>query len=53
MLREVAEHLKRPTSLEKVYFILYDEQALAAFEKVWAEMSARGELDDAAAAGRA
>jgi O-acetyl-ADP-ribose deacetylase (regulator of RNase III) len=53
MLREVAEHLKKPTSLEKVHFVLYDEQALAAFEKVRTEMSARGELNDAATAGRA
>jgi O-acetyl-ADP-ribose deacetylase (regulator of RNase III) len=53
MLREVVDHLKKPTSLEKVYFVLYDRQALAAFEKVRAEMSARGELDEAAAAGRA
>ncbi|MGD0907643.1 MAG: macro domain-containing protein [Candidatus Acidiferrales bacterium] len=52
MLSEVVEHLKKPTSLEKVYFVLYDEQALAAFEKVRAEMAAREELDDAASAGR-
>jgi len=53
MLREVVEHLKETSSLEKVYFVLYDELALAAFEKVRAEMAARGELDDVAAAGRA
>ncbi len=52
MLREVVAHLKSPTSLEKVYFVLFDTGALAAFEKVWAEMAARGELDDASAAGR-
>ena len=52
MLREVAEHLKKPTSLEKVYFVLFDARALEAFEKVWAEMAARGELDDAPAAAR-
>src|SRR5271166_187066 len=34
MLREATEHLKKPTSLEKVYFVLFDAHALAAFEKV-------------------
>ena len=52
MLREVAVHLKKPTPLEKIYFVLFDAGALTAFEKVWAEMAARGELDDASAAGR-
>jgi hypothetical protein len=52
MLREVAEHLKGTTSLEKVYFVLFDVRALAAFEKVWAEMGARDELDCTPAAGR-
>jgi O-acetyl-ADP-ribose deacetylase (regulator of RNase III) len=52
MLREVAEHLKGPTSLEKVHFVLFDARALAAFEKVWADMTARGELDTTPAAGR-
>src|SRR5580658_1456259 len=31
MLREVVEHLKRPTSLEKVYFVLFDAHALSEF----------------------
>ena len=35
MLREVVEHLKGSTSLEKIYFVLFDARALAAFEKVW------------------
>ena len=52
MLREVVEHLKGPTSLEKVHFVLFDARALAAFEKVRSEMAARGELDAASAAGR-
>jgi O-acetyl-ADP-ribose deacetylase (regulator of RNase III) len=47
MLREVAEHFTTPTSLEKVYFILFDPQGLAEFEKVRAEMVASGELQDA------
>lgn len=40
MLREVVEHLKAPTSLEKIYFVLFDAAALAEFEKAWAEMGA-------------
>jgi O-acetyl-ADP-ribose deacetylase (regulator of RNase III) len=55
MLREVAEHLKKPTSLEKVIFVLFDARSLEAFEKVWKEMTARGEfreeVDDASGAG--
>ena len=52
MLHEVVEHLKGSTSLEKVYFVLFDARALAAFEKVWAEMAARGGLDGTPAAGQ-
>jgi len=52
MLREVVDHLKGATSLEKIYFVLFDAGALAAFEKVRAEMAARGELDSASAAGQ-
>jgi O-acetyl-ADP-ribose deacetylase (regulator of RNase III) len=52
MLREVVDHLKGPTSLEKIHFVLFDAPALAAFEKVWAEMAARGALDSASAAGQ-
>ena len=48
MLREVAEHLNGSASLEKVYFVLFDAGALAAFEKVWADLAARCELDPAA-----
>ena len=50
MLREVVDHLKGPTSLERIHFVLFDASALASFEKVWAEMDARGELDSATAA---
>ncbi len=42
MLREVAEHLKGKTSVEKVYFVLFDQAALSAFERVWKEMRAQG-----------
>lgn len=47
MLRGVAEHLKKPTSFEKIYFVLFDAQALSEFEKVRSKMSAGGEFDAA------
>lgn len=52
MLREAAEHLKKPTSLEKIYFVLFDERALSEFENVWTEMAAGGEFGGAAQLGR-
>jgi O-acetyl-ADP-ribose deacetylase (regulator of RNase III) len=54
MLREVVEHLKRPTTLEKVYFVLFDQAAVEVFEGVWNKMKAQGQVDAAAgAAGNA
>jgi O-acetyl-ADP-ribose deacetylase len=52
MLREVAEHLKKPTTLEKICFVLFDAQALSEFEKVLAEMAAAGEFEAAPQAER-
>ena len=52
MLGEAAAHLKAPTSLEKIYFVLFDARALAAFENVFREMDARGELGEARARGQ-
>ena len=51
MLREVVEHLKTPTSLEMIYFVLFDKRALSDFEAVWAEMGAAGDLQGAPPAG--
>ncbi len=51
MLREVVEHLKGPTTLEKVYFVLFDQAAVEAFEGVWSKMRAQGQVDAAAGAG--
>jgi O-acetyl-ADP-ribose deacetylase len=53
MFREVVQHFKQPTTLEKVHFVLFDAKALAAFEKVLREMNDRGDLADAQAAGPA
>ncbi len=47
MLREAVEHLKKSTSLEKIYFVLFDAPALSEFEKALAEMAAAGELQGA------
>jgi len=38
MLDEVVEHLRGQTSLEKVYFVLYDQSALQTFQAVWEKM---------------
>ena len=42
MLREVAKHFEGPTSLEKVKFVLFDEEALGAFQSAWNELKAKG-----------
>jgi O-acetyl-ADP-ribose deacetylase (regulator of RNase III) len=52
MLREIAEHLKKPTSIEKIYFVLFDAHALSEFEKVRSELTAGGEFDAAPQAER-
>jgi O-acetyl-ADP-ribose deacetylase (regulator of RNase III) len=52
MLREVVEHLKQPTSLEEIYFVLFDAHALSVFEKVRTEMNAVAEAQNAPPAER-
>jgi O-acetyl-ADP-ribose deacetylase len=42
MLREMAKHFESPTSLDKIYFVLFDEEALGIFQTVWGEMNAKG-----------
>ncbi|HXJ91404.1 MAG TPA: macro domain-containing protein [Terriglobia bacterium] len=41
LLGETLEHLKSRTSLEHIYFVLYDEQALHTFEETYRRLSAR------------
>lgn len=41
MIREVLEHLKSRTSLEAIYFVLYDDAALKVFEQTYARLTAR------------
>src|SRR5260370_6214337 len=40
MLREAAEHLRGETSLETVYFVLFDEAAQGVFERAWRKIQA-------------
>lgn len=42
MLEETVKHLKGPTSLEKVYFVLFDRPSLREFEQAWEEMKKSG-----------
>jgi O-acetyl-ADP-ribose deacetylase len=35
MLTEAAQHLKGDTSLERIYFVLFDSQAYETFRRVW------------------
>jgi len=41
MLREVLKHFEGPTSLEKIYFVLFDAEALGAFTSTWTEIQAK------------
>ncbi len=40
MLREAARHLKEETSLETIYFVLFDEAARRVFEQAWKQIQA-------------
>lgn len=35
MLREAAQHLQAGSTLDKIYFVLFDEEARAVFRDVW------------------
>jgi O-acetyl-ADP-ribose deacetylase (regulator of RNase III) len=38
MLHEAAEHLRNGSSLETIYFVLFDDHATGIFERVWKRM---------------
>jgi O-acetyl-ADP-ribose deacetylase len=42
MLYEAVKHLEKPTSLERIYFVLIDKPSLDVFEQVWNEMKRLG-----------
>jgi len=41
MLRAVLDHIKMRTSLEKIYFVLFDDVALKVFEDSYQQLTAR------------
>ncbi len=41
MIPEVLDHLKSRSSLEKVYFVLFDDAALKVFEETYKKLTAR------------
>jgi len=45
MLGEVVGHLKGPTTLEKIHFILFDRSALDVFEQVWTQMKGQAKAE--------
>jgi len=51
MLREAAQHLRGETSLETVYFVLFDEAAQGVFERAWRKIQAEPAADSAGAKG--
>lgn len=50
MLREAAEHLRVETSVERVHFVLFDDEAIEIFQKVWKKLQA--ELPSGAAGAK-
>ena len=51
MLRETVAHLKGPTTLQRVCFVLFDELACETFRQVWEEMKQQGKLPDDSTGG--
>jgi O-acetyl-ADP-ribose deacetylase (regulator of RNase III) len=41
MLKAVLDHIKMRTSLEKIYFVLFDDAALKVFEEAYQQLTAR------------
>jgi len=41
MITEVLKHLKARSSLEKIYFVLYDDAALKVFEETYTQLTGR------------
>jgi O-acetyl-ADP-ribose deacetylase len=42
MIQEVLRHLERRTSLERIHFVLYDENSLKVFEQAYGELTRNG-----------
>jgi O-acetyl-ADP-ribose deacetylase (regulator of RNase III) len=41
MLTEVLEHIRSRTTLDKIYFVLYDDAALRVFEETYTQLTGR------------
>ena len=41
MLQEAANHLRNGSSLETIYFVLFDQQAADIFERIWKRLQAQ------------
>jgi O-acetyl-ADP-ribose deacetylase len=41
MLQEAAEHLRDGSSLETIYFVLFDDQATGIFERTWKRLQSQ------------
>jgi O-acetyl-ADP-ribose deacetylase (regulator of RNase III) len=41
MLKAVLDHIKVRTSLEKIYFVLFDDATLKVFEETFQQLTAR------------
>jgi O-acetyl-ADP-ribose deacetylase len=42
MLTEAVKFLQSPSSVERIYFVLFDASSLATFEQVWKKMREKG-----------
>ena len=51
MLREAAQHLRGETSIETIYFVLFDEAAEGIFKRAWNKILAEPTSDAAGAKG--
>lgn len=43
MLAEALKHLRGPTSLEKIFFVLFDADSLAIFQRAWKDIKNKEE----------
>src|SRR5712672_4147653 len=51
MLQQAAEHLRNGSSLETIYFVLFDEAAQGIFERAWKKIQAEPAANSAGAKG--
>jgi O-acetyl-ADP-ribose deacetylase len=44
MLAEAVKHLQSPTSIEQIYFVLFEPSSLTVFEQTWKKMNEKGTI---------